>query len=405
MRISERPEAPASAGRLSLILPLNRGRALREQVVAEYRRILEQKAAGESIEVITVGACDEDPGDPGPDGHRPGGPTWAGATHVETDGGDWSASARAGLATATGDHLIVLDVERHYAPESLLQVMGPIRTGISDLAVAVPTPNRSDVSSWWPPRFGFGWFSRLVLGSSDVFSGLFAVRRSFWERGGRTLSASGSSLVLELLLRRPARAVDVPVPVNPQFRSQRLGLKDLRPLKHVLDGRYGNFSRLIQFCAVGASGMVVDLSLYALFQWLLSWTPLVSQTSKLFGFSWHLAVSGALSIAMALLWNFSLNRRLTFNDALRGSWFRQYLTYALSNAPAIALNFMLRVYLPTRAGFFARHKLAAAAVGIIMATGISFSMSRWIVFGRRGDHKPSAHRPAQPPIGQASTVV
>ncbi len=284
-------------------------------------------------------------------------------------------------------------------------MIGPIRTGVSDLAVGVPTPNASDVSRWRPPRFGFGLLSRLLLGSSDVFSGLFAVRRSFWEQGGRTISASGSSLVLELLLRRPASAVDVPVPVNPQFRSQRLGIRDLRPLKHVLDGRYGNYSRLIQFCAVGASGTVVDLSFYALFQWLLSATWLVSQTAKPYGFSWHLAVSGALSIAIALLWNFSLNRRLTFNDARRGSWSRQFLTYVLSNAVAIAVSFTLRVYLPTSVGFFARHKLAAAAVGIVVATGISFSMSRWIVFAHRVDHQPPPHLPAQPPIGHPSTVI
>ena len=254
MRISERPEAPVSAERLSLILPLNRGRTLREEVVAEYRRILEQNAAFESIEVIAVGACDNAPAGSGPDGLRIGSPQWAGVTHVEMDEGDWSAAARAGLATATGDHLIVLDVERHYAPESLLQVIGPIRTSGSELAIAVPTPDRSDGSRRWSPRFGFGLLSRLLLGSSDVFSGLFAVRRSFWEQGGRTISASGSSLVLELLLRRPARAVDVPVPVNPQFRSQRLGIRDLRPLKHVLDGRYGNYSRLIQFCCRGRLG-------------------------------------------------------------------------------------------------------------------------------------------------------
>ena len=400
MRISERPEAPASAGRLSLILPLNRGRALSEEAVAEYRRILEQTVAFESIEVITVGAGSDDREDPEPDGLGACGPNWAGSTHVEMDGGDWSASARAGLATATGEHLVVLDVDRHYEPESLLRVIGPIRTGVSDLVVGVPTKGSSDALGW-EQRFGLGLFSRLLLGSSDVFSGLFAIRRSFWERGGRTLSASGSSLVLELLLRRPASAVDVPVPVNSQFRSQRLGLRDLRPLKHVLDGRYGNLSRLVQFCAVGASGMVVDLSFYALFQWLLSGTWLVSQTSKHFGFSWHLAASAALSIAIALLWNFSLNRRLTFNDARRGSWPRQFLTYALSNALAIAVSFTLRVYLPMRIGFFTRHKLAAAAVGIIVATGISFSMSRWIVFSRRVDHR----LPAQPPIGQPSTVI
>ena len=38
---------------------------------------------------------------------------------------------------------------------------------------------------------------------------------------------------------------------------------------------------------------------------------------------------------------------------------------------------------PSRILFFQRHKLAAAVVGIVAATGISFSMSRWIVFSRR----------------------
>jgi dolichol-phosphate mannosyltransferase len=399
MRISERPDSPASAGSLSLILPLNRGRALSEQAVAEYRRILQQDAAFESIEVITVGTGPSGSGDAGPDGPRADA---SGRRHVATNGHDWGAAARAGLASATGDHLIVLDVERHYAPESLIPLIDPIRAGGSDLSVAVPR----SVRGGWRPRMGFGWLSRLVLGSSDVFSGLFAIRRSFWERGGRTLSPSGSSLVLELLLRRPARPVDVPVAVDPRFRSQRLGLRDLRPLKHVLDGRYGNYSRLLQFCAVGASGMVVDLSFYALFQWLLAGTRLASRTSTLFGFSWHLAVSGALAIAIALLWNFSLNRRLTFNDARRGSWPRQFLTYVLSNALAIAVSFTLRLILPMHVGFFARHKLAAAAVGIVVATGLSFSMARWIVFSGRVDHKSPGPQPAQSTtIAHPSTVV
>jgi dolichol-phosphate mannosyltransferase len=163
----------------------------------------------------------------------------------------------------------------------------------------------------------------------------------------------------------------------------------------VLDGRYGNLSRLIQFCAVGFSGMFVDLTCYAIFQWLLSFTRLASLRSTLFGSSWVLAVSAALSIGIALLWNFTLNRRLTFNDARRGSWPRQFLTYALSNALAIAFSFTLRLYLPTQLDFFARHRLAAAVVGIVAATGLSFSMSRWIVFTRRVDPKPPEPHAAQ----------
>ena len=61
------------------------------------------------------------------------------------------------------------------------------------------------------------------------------------------------------------------------------------------------------------------------------------------------------------------------------------------NALGIALSFSLRLYLPSKIGFFRQHKLAAAVVGIVAATGISFSMSRWVVFSRRStrcDHSP-----------------
>ena len=180
----------------------------------------------------------------------------------------------------------------------------------------------------------------MMLGTSDVFSGLFALRRSSGMRTCKHGPAHGSSLVLDSLLRRPARCIDVPVAVDDRFRSGRIGFKDLRPLKHLLDGRFGNYSRLVQFCIVGASGMVVDLSFYALLQLLLSFTWLAARKSALFGCSWHLAIAAALSIAIALVWNFTLNRRLTFNDAHKGPLLRQFFTYALCNALAIALEFL-----------------------------------------------------------------
>jgi dolichol-phosphate mannosyltransferase len=180
----------------------------------------------------------------------------------------------------------------------------------------------------------------------------------------------------------------VKVSVDDRFQSRQVRLSDLRPLKHVLDSRFGNYSRLAQFCMVGASGMVVDLSFYALFQWLFSFTALAMAKSALFGGTWHLAIAAALAISIALVWNFTLNRRLTFNDARKGQLLRQFLTYALSNALAILLSFSVRLYLPSRIDFFNRHRLAAAVVGIVAATAISFSMSRWLVFAR----KPEAAR-------------
>ena len=405
MSASEWVNAPVPAGRLSLILPLVAGRSLNDGELAHLRRVLEDGGAFESIEVIIADGRGDGRSQSRFEDRMIGVAGTPGTTAVAVEPSDWSSLARAGLAAATGDHLLVLDLDRHYVPESLARVIDPVRMGRTDLAVAVSESQRSRLVPWSHPRFGLGLVSRLILGSADVFSGLFAMRRSVWEQEGRSLKASGSSLVLELLLRRPARCLDVPVTVGEHFRSQRMGFRDLRPLKHVLDGRYGNLSRLAQFCVVGASGMVVDLTFYAFFQWLFSFTWLFARKSKLFGFSWHLAVAGALSIGIALLWNFSLNRRLTFNDARKGAWLRQFLTYVLSNALAIAVSLSLRLYLPTRVGFFDRHRLAAAVVGIVVATGISFSMSRWIVFARRSDRNPPAHFPPQTHIGRSSAVV
>ena len=68
---------------------------------------------------------------------------------------------------------------------------------------------------------------------------------------------------------------------------------------------------------------------------------------------------------------------------------RQFMTYVMSNAIAILVSLTLSLYLPAQVAFFARHRLAAAVVGIVAATGISFSMSRWLVFGRRPELKPA----------------
>ena len=165
-------------------------------------------------------------------------------------------------------------------------------------------------------------------------------------------------------------------------------------VSRLADDRFGDASRLLQFCAVGASGMVVDLSCYALFQLVFQGTRLTHTSTPLIGGRLDLAVAGALAITLALTWNFSLNRRLTFSDARSASIVRQFMAYAMSNALGIALSLGLRLTLPAHFAFFDQHKLAAAFVGIVAATGLSFSLSRWVVFRRRpGAHSPRTRSP------------
>ena len=61
-------------------------------------------------------------------------------------------------------------------------------------------------------------------------------------------------------------------------------------------------------------------------------TSLASRTDAASGRRWISPWPAALSVGIALSWNFTLNRYLTFSYARRGSIVRQFVTYVLSNA-------------------------------------------------------------------------
>lgn len=379
-------------GRVSLILPLAKASALSTEAVAAYRSGLEQ--AGYSVEVIAV----LDPAEPLPEGPVSGADKWILATNPGL-----ASAAISGLVSAAGDVLVVLDSTRGYQPDDLIRTVEPIVQGRADLVTA----RRQSANGYGPLgrlRIASGWakdLARRLFGTADPFSGLVAVRPQLIDEIAGTYVPVGSRFAVDLMVRSKGRKSEVEVQASDARNRMALGLNDLRHFKRLADDRFGNLSRLLQFCAVGASGMVVDLSCYALFQLVFSRTWLATKPAPFLGSTLALAVSGALAIALALTWNFSLNRRLTFSYARFGSIYRQFVAYAMSNALGIALSFSLRLYLPARFGFFHDHKLAAAVVGIVTATGISFSLSRWVVF----NHRPAVKRHGAVPPPTASEVV
>lgn len=371
-------------GRVCLILPVSRAAALSHEYVDRCRASL--RLAGHDVDVLAV----YDPTEPAPISAEA---AWR-----------WLPAGWRGLAAAamTGlgsdkelvgiEWLIVLDWTQGYDPAEIPKILEPLARGEAELTVARRPPWSADSSQKLDSGMRihrliaatFGKITRPLVGSSDVFAGLVALTpeaaRAVTQQSFQPV---GTRFALDLLVRSQGRRVEVAVCSEGPLVRPNLGFDDLRHLKRLADDRFGNASRLIQFCAVGASGMVLDLTCYAVFQLIFSTTILTTMQAPMVGGPLDLAAAGALAIAIALTWNFSLNRRLTFSYARHGSTARQFLTYALSNAVGIALSFSLRLILPAHMGFFQRHKLAAAVVGIIAATGISFSMSRWLVFSRR----------------------
>jgi dolichol-phosphate mannosyltransferase len=354
---------------VSLILPVAPGAVPSLERVGAIQEALQ--ASGHQVELIAVA-----------DPRAPVWPAPAGGSvrSLVADRPGMAAASMAGLREGRGDVLVVLDLDRGYSAKCVVRVVESVLRGEAHLAVA---SRHGALGFWGGPAAWSGSLARGFLGTSDPSSGLVALARNAVPSVSGQQLPVGSGFALELLARTAGRRIDVPVPPTPTRGWTRLELDDLRHVKRLADHRFGNASRLIQFCVVGASGMVVDLSFYAGFQWVFARTALSQSPVPWGGGAWDLAAARALAIAIALVWNFSLNRRLTFNDARAGSRMRQFGNYVLGNALAIALSFTLGMILPSRIAFFHRHKLAAALVGIVAATGVSFSMSRWVVFNRR----------------------
>jgi dolichol-phosphate mannosyltransferase len=333
-------------------------------------------AAGHDVEMIVVGARAI--------------ASHSAIRHLPTRDLGLSTDAIDGLRTARGDIRLIVDSARHYETADFLRLIEPLADGRAEVAVAAVKQ--------------VGWRAmaaaalRPIAGSSDPFAGLIGLTRAAFNRTDGELKPVGRRFAFEILARANRNRLDVAVQAARASHFPNFSLDDLRQIKRLSDDKLGNVSRLIQFCVVGASGMVVDLSLYALFQLLFRLTPLA--TMKLpFDTPADLAAAGALAIGLALTWNFTLNRYLTFSYAKKGSLVRQFVTYVLSNALGIALSFTLRLSLPKSFVFFAEHKLAAAVVGIVAATGISFTMSRWLVFR----HRPDLDQSAAPLVPDASS--
>ncbi|WP_337175680.1 GtrA family protein [Paludisphaera sp.] len=372
---------------ISLIVPATRDDPFRKGELATYQRLLMEQEGVDEVEVVFADRAAVD--------------RLSLAVHpmvqVVDDAANHVSLLRHGLAAARGEVLIVLDPAREYAPEAILQVYEALRDGDADVVVGVPRSGRKLWSLGGVRGRTLAILGRLALGTSDGLSGLAALRRS----AVRSLVtekrfAPGSHILLDVLTWCSGTLLDVPVHTGAEDRRRidAVGLDDLRQLKRVLDHRFGTLSRLVQFCVVGASGMVVDLSLYGVLLWLFASAGFGSASEASAGAHGAMFVAGCISIWAAMSWNFLLNRRLTFNDTREGSIVRQYLTYAVGNALGILVSLTLRLYLPSRFGVFARHRLAAAVVGIVVATGISFSMSRWVVFRRKPAAEPSEQETA-----------
>ncbi len=128
-------------------------------------------------------------------------------------------------------------------------------------------------------------------------------------------------------------------------------------------GRGANWLQLIRFCAVGASGYVVNLAVYTLL---------------LRGVELHYLLAATGSFLVAVTNNYTWNRLWTFRGQ-RGHVAYQGLRFLVVSTLALSANLLI-LYVLVRLGV---GELLAQAIAIVLVTPLNFVGNKLWSFGRR----------------------
>lgn len=375
------PGAPPVGGppvELSLIIPTFNESKNIEALLAQLTALLEPEL-GDAFELLVV---DDD----SPDG------TWSLALEVarknprvrvlrRRDEKGLSTAVIRGWQVARGDVIGVMDGDLQHPPEVNLALLKEIRRG-AELAAGSRHVAGGGVSDWSLARRLLSRGAQLigllvlpaVLGRlSDPMSGYFMLRRS--AIAGVELEPLGYKILIEVVARGNIRWI---AQTGYVFRERVEGESKVtwrqyvEYLGHLIKLRWATLprSRLIRFCAVGLSGVAVDMGLL----YLLS-------DPRTLGLG--LTRSKIIAAECAMLSNFLLNDYFTFREASRlhpGFWWkvRRFLGFNAICSAGLVINIVLLNVLFNWAGW---NRYVANAVAILVVTGWNYWLNLKLNWG------------------------
>ena len=356
---------------LSVVVPTYREAENLGLLIPEITAVLRATAVAHEIIIVDDNSQDGTP--QVIDGLRQDGHAVRLITRLEERG--LSSAVVRGFQEARGEYLLCMDADLSHPPEALPRMLQAVRTPGTDFVIGSRYVSGGTTEEGWGL---FRWLNsriatllaRPFTSAKDPMAGYFALPRAVFARA-RELSPIGYKIGLELMVKCGCKRVrEIPIHFSDRkFGQSKLTFKEqlryLNHLKRLADYKFGVWSRLAQFCAVGATGMAVDFSCYA----LLLRTPLMVWLSR------------AVAIWVAMTWNFFLNRGFTFWDGRAIGILRQYRRFVASclvgNLASWAIAMELN-YVP----LFLGRRFLAAFVGVVVGTGINFLGSLLWVFRR-----------------------
>jgi len=209
----------------------------------------------------------------------------------------------------------------------------------------------------------------------DPMSGFFALRRSDLERATH-LNPVGYKIGLELIVKCGLENVgEVPIHFRDRVHGEsKLSLKEqlnyLVHLRRLYIYKYATWSSFVQFCMVGASGVVVNLGVVTL----------------LLAFRAPRSIALAGGILVSVISNFFFNRRFTFGHARDGNVWKQFVGFCTASSVGAAIQFGVAMAvvgaqpeMPTQ---------VAALFGIAAGLLVNFTVNRYFVFKQEHPVRP-----------------
>lgn len=288
-----------------------------------------------------------------------------------------SSAVLRGFREARGDVLLCMDADMSHPPEAIPQMFQQLQDQQADLVVGSRyVPGGSVEQGWgfyrWLNSQVALWLARPLSKVRDNGAGFFMLPRRVFEQG-RDLNPIGYKMLIEISVKCPCRKViELPIHFSDRkFGQSKLSTREqllyLLHLKRLYDYKFGRASRFVQFCAVGISGIFVNLAVFALLQHA--------------GISQKIAY--AIAIWVSLTWNFIPNRYLTFDLTAHHPILPQYLRFVLTCLTGSVVNWSVATILSSHSPWFSGHVYLAALVGIGCGTMFNFLSSCFWVFKQR----------------------
>ncbi|MDP7029986.1 MAG: glycosyltransferase family 2 protein [Phycisphaerales bacterium] len=313
---------------------------------------------------------------------------------VRTGDRGLSSAVLRGLSEATGEHLVVMDADLSHPPEVIPDMIAALQQGADFVVGSRYVPGGSTEDGWgvlrWINSKVATIMARPFTRVRDPMSGFLAFQRDRWA-SAVDLDPIGYKIGLELIVKCRCRNV-AEVPIH--FSTRRHGesklslavqLQYLRHIVRLARWKFPGWSSFIPFAMVGASGVAV----YAGLLWLIEATV---------GDRIGRSAAIVIAIAVTMLWNFLLDRRLAFWYASRSAVLRQFAGFCAVCAVPVVINYLVTRWLLSDDVPTPWAGVAGALVGSVAGVIFNWFVSRALVF--RKPPPPSLPGGGEPPLQQ-----